>query len=203
PAEWSEKLAKTPPLLVLQRGFRNPKSDELTWERLSPGHYSVRTEVRESEPVRGAVQIGSSALPFGPIVAGASAEWQFDRDRVSELRATSRTSGGGELLELTDAWRKPPAPGYEPIRNWFFLAALLLFLFEAFVTRTGWKLPFFQGRENVRKIAKEEKRRSNLAEKPASSEPDSSPPPSSESEADPQEDSKNRRNRFSRAKKRQ
>jgi uncharacterized membrane protein len=203
PAEWSEKLAKTPPLLVLQRGYRNPESDELTWERLSPGHYSVRTEVRESEPVRGAVQIGASALPFGPIVAGASAEWQFDRDRVSELRETSRTSGGGELLELTDAWRKPPAPGYEPVRNWLFLAALLLFLLEAFVTRTGWRLPFFRGREVVRKITKEEKRRSPFTGKPPSPEADSAPPPSSEPEPASREDSQNRRNRFSRAKKRQ
>lgn len=208
--EWSERFAESPPRLVLQRGYRDPTPDELTWERLAPGHYSLRTDLKESEPVRGAVQIAGAAIPFGPVVAGSSAEWNFDSDRVSELRETARTSGGGELLDLTDAWRKPPAPSSESIRDWFFAAALLLFLLEAFVTRTGWKLPLPTRKQAGEQIAKEQKRATKAQPVPiAGTEPEKAEsPPAAEpasktTKADSGEASQKRRSRFSRAKKRQ
>lgn len=138
---WSNTFAGVPPRLVLQRGTGGSPAEPLTWERLAPGHYSARTGLKESEPVRGAVQISGSALPFGPVVAGSALEWEFNHERVLELKETARTSGGGEILDLSQAWRKPAASGMTPIREWFFLAALLVFLLEIFATRTGWSLP--------------------------------------------------------------
>ena len=85
--------------------------------------------------------MAGTAIPFGPVTVGSGGEWKFDRDRVTELRETARASGGSELLDLSKAWRKPPAPGYESIRHPLLIAALLLFLLEALVTRTGWRLP--------------------------------------------------------------
>jgi len=139
--EWESRFTNSPPKVMMQRGFREGKSEELIWERLSPGHYQVTTRLNEGAPARGAVQVAGGALPFGPVTVGSGSEWKFDRDRVTELRETARASGGSELLDLSKAWRKPPAPGYESIRHPLLIAALLLFLLEALVTRTGWRLP--------------------------------------------------------------
>lgn len=142
--EWESRLAGSPPRVMMQRGFREGKSEELVWERLSPGHYQVTTTLNEGAPARGAVQVAGAAIPFGPVTVGSGSEWKFDRDRVTELRETARASGGSELVDLSKAWRKPPAPGHESIRHPLLVAALLLFLLEALVTRTGWRLPQVQ-----------------------------------------------------------
>lgn len=197
---WAQKFAATPPRLLVKRGSGGSSSENLTWQRIAPGHFTVRTELRESEPLRGAVQVGDQALPFGPVVAGSALEWQFDPDRVSELEETSRTSGGGELLDLSEAWRRPDAISFNSIREWFFLAALLLFLAEALVTRTGWTLPQWTAKTIPSKQPRRSPKRAREAEKEEIPEPEtvksepivSSPPTSKAS----------RQSRFQKAKKR-
>lgn len=142
---WESRFAANPPRIVLQSGYRDGKRSELVWERLAPGHYSVSTSLEEGIPVRAALQAGGTAIPIGPVLSGSDSEWQFDDERIAELRETSRSSGGEERLDLTKAWREPPDPGEEPVRTPLLLGVLLLFLFEAFVTRTGWGLPRFSG----------------------------------------------------------
>ncbi|MEZ5433785.1 MAG: hypothetical protein R3F31_21995 [Verrucomicrobiales bacterium] len=65
--------------------------------------------------IRGAVQLGKVALPFGPLVLGSSHEWAFDKERVNELRAISSSSGGRELLDLSKAWLRPVHRDYSGI----------------------------------------------------------------------------------------
>lgn len=149
--EWEPKFAGAPPKIRLQKGFEKTEATDLVWERVAPGHYQVVTSLEEGEPVRGAIQVAGAAIPFGPLSPGTGAEWEFDPERISELRETSRASGGEALLDLRSAWRKPPAPESTPIRSWFLTLAMLLFLFEAFVTRTGWKLPVRRSTPRVKK----------------------------------------------------
>lgn len=138
---WESRLSTSPPRVVLQNGYRDGLRRELTWERLAPGHFSVTTSLEESTPIRAAIQVGGTALPVGPVVVGSGAEWRFDRERVSELRETATASGGGELVDLTKAWRRPSDPGLEPVFLPLVAAALVIFLLEALITRTGWQLP--------------------------------------------------------------
>ena len=140
---WESRLSTTPPRVVLQSGYRDGKRRELTWERVAPGHYSVTTALEESKPIRAALQIGGVALPIGPVVVGSGAEWRFEKERLAELRETATASGGGELVDLAKAWRRPSNPGLEPIFLPLVAAALVLFLLEALITRTGWRLPRF------------------------------------------------------------
>jgi len=144
-AEWGARFAEHPPELVVEHGFRSDRTEPAVWERLSPGHYAATLEMRGSIPLRGSVKLGGGALPFGPVTATTDAEWQFDPERLAELRETARTSGGGERLDLTQAWRKPESPTAESVRRWFFGAALAVFLLEALVTRTGWQMPPLPG----------------------------------------------------------
>ena len=91
--------------------------------------------------VRGAVKVGGQAIGFGPAIVGTSTEWAFDEARVEELRRVSLASGGRELLEMSQAWRSPTVSRFTDFSVWLFIITLLLVLFEAFVTRTGWKMP--------------------------------------------------------------
>ncbi|MCB1066334.1 MAG: VWA domain-containing protein, partial [Verrucomicrobiae bacterium] len=140
-AEWSDRFASKPPRVVLARGENADRSTELTWERLAPGHFSVRTDLKEGELIRGAVQLGETALPFGPVVVGTSTEWAFDAERVAELRSTSAISGGRELVELSEAWKKPERKDFTSIQPWLLVILLGLILADALVTRTGWQMP--------------------------------------------------------------
>ena len=137
-------------------------------------------------------------------MAGAAAEWTFDEARLEELRETATTTGGGELLDLTDAWRKPPSPGYESVKAWFLIAALLLFLMEAFATRTGWRLPVYnpsklKSPKPSKEGAAQEEEQAPAEEKPEPNPESVAPPPPKEEEID---DAASRRSRFNRAKKR-
>ena len=202
--EWATRFSESPPEMVLSRGRQGDESETLTWERLSPGHYSITTNLRENEPVRGALKIAGAAIPFGPVVAGSSAEWKFDPARVAELRETSRTTGGSEILDLANAWRKPPSPGFESVKHWFLAVALLLFLFEAYATRTGWKLPT-RGAISLNRFNRTVPKQNSGEDVASKEEPDPALVPSETKPAPkpaPKSDKKTRKSRFSRAKKR-
>lgn len=139
--EWEPRLRAKAPRVVLAHGLRADSQHELAWERVAPGHFQASTELPEGEMVRGAVQVGGQAVSFGPAIVGTSTEWAFDESRVEELRRVSQTSGGRELLEMSQAWRSPTVPRFTDLSVWLLILVLLLVLWEAFVTRTGWKLP--------------------------------------------------------------
>ncbi len=144
--QWEAAFAATPPLIVLAEGARAEVKRELTWRRLSPGHYSVRADLGEGQLVRGVIQAGKHTLPFGPVAVGRNAEWAFDAKRLEELRQTSLLSGGRELLDLKSAWKSPPALEWTDLRHGLLVLALVLMLADALVTRLGWKLPRWNAR---------------------------------------------------------
>jgi len=204
PTEWSGKLANRPPGIVMTQGFGNGERIHEVWQRLAPGHYSARRSLRQGEPWRGAVQVEGAAIPFGPIALGSDAEWQFDNARVAELRETSRASGGSEILDLTQAWRKPNNPETSPIRSWFLALATVLFLLEALATRTGWRMPEWAPASAFTRAIKQ---RRSAGPKPTRPAKTATPPqPLSDPIAEPapamEDPAEKRRQRFDRAKKR-
>ena len=139
--EWMQRFATEPPRIRLLENRDTSAPYELAWKRVSPGHFSVTRELEEGIVIRGAVQAGPHGIPFGPIAVGSSAEWAFDPERLSELREISRLSGGRELLDLSKAWLRPPATYASDLRLPLLLAILVLVLFEALISRMGWRLP--------------------------------------------------------------
>ncbi|MCB1091694.1 MAG: hypothetical protein KDL87_09190, partial [Verrucomicrobiae bacterium] len=204
--EWSDRFATRPPRVALARGQGADRTTELTWERLAPGHFSVRTDLKEGELVRGAVQVGETALPFGPVIVGTSTEWAFDPERVAELRATSEISGGGELLELSEAWKKPERKDFATIQPWLLSLLLLLVVVEALATRTGWQMPEWALARQ--KFAHRPKTAKAKAPTPSSDPGESAkpePPPlpavtAEEPEKTAEDTTKERKSRFTRAK---
>ncbi len=87
--------------------------------------------------MRGAVRVGATTLPFGPVTVSGSAEWSFDRARLEELRALSARSGGRERLDLADVWKAPRAAMWRELRAWALLAWIGLFIADAALSRLG------------------------------------------------------------------
>lgn len=145
--EWAETFSKDPPeiKIIEESGVAGGRSvRDLQWKRIAPGHYSLAYELEEGAVVRGAVRVGSQAVPFGPLVVGASAEWAFDSDRVSELRQVAVKTSGRELLDLSDAWLRPELERSSDLRTSFVIILLVVLLFDALITRIGWSMPKFQ-----------------------------------------------------------
>jgi hypothetical protein len=209
---WFQRLA-VPPRIFLATGSRSGEEavQEVTWERMEPGHYRARAQLEPRVPVRGAVQAGDLAIPFGPIVVGGSPEWTLDASRIEELRAVSRQSGGEDRVNLSEAWRQPVRRKMASIQPWLLVLALGLVLGDALATRLGWtwKLPRpadRRGREERRRgpaAAPDAYRaRNENAGEPGESRsgaaaPSESPDPAATDE-DP--DGARRRSRFDRAK---
>lgn len=196
--DWSQKLAAVPPKVRLQDDNGSPAFDA-TWRRIAPGHFSLTRDLAEGSTIRGAVQVGGHALPFGPISVGSSVEWAFEPEPLAELRAASNQTGGRELLDLSKAWLRPPFIAETNLRLPLGILLVLLVLAEALLTRTGWKLPQLSLPHHapVQKLPRPAKVKKPAPEAPAplSADPTSTTPnfPSEAAESD-------RRSRFQRAK---
>ncbi|MES2661221.1 MAG: vWA domain-containing protein [Verrucomicrobiota bacterium] len=139
-ALWGQKLSAMPPKVRLQDDAGGATMD-LPWRRIAPGHFSLTRDLDEGSIVRGAVQVGGNALPFGPLSVGSSVEWAFEPERLTELRAVANQTAGRELLDISKAWLRPPFVAETSLRLPLGIALVLLVLVEALLTRTEWKLP--------------------------------------------------------------
>ncbi len=139
-ATWEERLAVSTPQVLVADGATG-QARPLVWERMEPGHFHAASPLVAGQWLRGAVQVGDHAIPFGPVAAGINPEWMLDRQRVAELQNVARLSGGGERINLDKVWQAPRQLEFYDVRPWLLAALLLTFLAEAFCTRIGWQLP--------------------------------------------------------------
>ncbi|MDQ8189615.1 vWA domain-containing protein [Roseibacillus persicicus] len=204
--EWTERFSQSPPTIKMLDGYGGGEPYEVTWKRLAPGHFTLTRELEEGSVVRGSIQAGRHALPFGPLAVGSSTEWTFDADRLAELRAASAATGGRELIDLSKAWLRPPASYATDLRIPLIVIALLLMLLDALISRMGWTLPQFalpQGK--VVKTREVTQASTTPTSESASAKPTSRPLPdetSSSTGAPPPTSPTGRTSRFDRAKRR-
>ncbi|WP_411827824.1 VWA domain-containing protein [Luteolibacter sp. AS25] len=151
--EWGERLGKTPPTVKLQEEAGGDVF-ELAWRRIAPGHFSLSRDLKEGSVVKGAIRVAENAIGFGPLSVGTSVEWAFEPERVSELRQVSFETNGRELLNLEEAWLRPPSVTASSLSIPLGIFLLCLILLDALITRTGWKLPVFVKREKRAKVAR-------------------------------------------------
>lgn len=205
PELWADRLSTSPPKIRMLESGLGEGSYEVPWRRIEPGHFAVSRDLEEGSVVRGAVQLGNHALPFGPLTVGSSVEWAFEPDRLAELRAVAGQTGGRELLDLSEAWLRPPHDHEVSLRLWLAITLLTLLIFEALVTRTGWQMPL----PSLPNLARSEKRTSPAKPtKPRPNTPTPTPEPKKaeapeikpKSPAPTDDDASNRRSRYLRAK---
>jgi hypothetical protein len=133
-----EVMAAGLPSIVLAHGEGGVEPISLRWERLAPGNLRATRSLVPGLIARGAVQLGASVLPFGPIVVGGEIEWDFDPAKPADLLRVAKASGGRELDDLGQAWQRPPSEsGGRGLRSLLALGMLLCILGDALVSRTG------------------------------------------------------------------
>jgi len=202
--EWAEKFNNAAPGIKIIKGEHGGESYEVPWKRISPGRYSVTRDLEEGTLIRGSVQAGNHAIPFGPIIVGSSTEWAFDSDRLAELKTLSQQTGGRNLTDLSQAWLRPPRTHYADLRLPLGLALLIFVLLDALITRTGWKFPELGLAEKRQRTKKENTHTDNeLPTITPFSEPTSvkTTESNTEEKSSSASSSTDRQSRFSRAKK--
>ena len=138
--KWENNISKTPPK-IKTINQANSEISEHTWERLEPGRYRTNIKSDGKQLLRGVIQVGKNAIPFGPIVFGENAEWRFDRGSLIELESLSQESGGKKRLDLASTWESPRKKSARDLRLWYLTLALLLFIIDALLTKLGKELP--------------------------------------------------------------
>ncbi|MEM9080049.1 MAG: VWA domain-containing protein [Verrucomicrobiota bacterium] len=201
--EWTPKFAANPPRVRILENSDGASTYDVTWKRLAPGHFTLVRDFEEGAVIRGSVQAGTHALPFGPIAVGSSTEWTFDPNRLAELRSTSSATGGRELLDLSKAWLRPPATYTSDLRLPLAIATLIFILLDALISRMGWTLPTFHLPKLEAAPATSPTIASNGSAKPQTPKPEpATKSPPEESLPPPSPPTSTRSTRFSRAKRR-
>jgi hypothetical protein len=199
PEKWSDTFWQSPPRIRLMTQASEDAID-VPWRRIAPGQYSLTRDFEEGSVIRGAIQIGPHAIPFGPITVGSSVEWAFDTDAVKELRDATRSTGGRELIDLGDAWLRPTMIQDRSLQIPLLLGTLAMFLLEALTTRTGWAMPKWQ--KNALPPLPKRPRLPKVSRSKLAKAPESSPPPAKTESAPTNVDvaDQARRQRFQKAK---
>lgn len=193
--EWGNRLAETPPVIRLSDG-ETKAGYEVMWKRIAPGHFSLSHDLEEGALVRGSAIVGEYSLPFGPFTAGSGVEWAFDPEKIRELRHLGAVTGGRELLDLAQAWKRPEVDRVSDFRIWIAIALMVCVLTDALVTRAGW--PLFQ-REAKEGAPANVKLKMPISKGPKT---DSRELQAKAADKPTQADAQSRRSRFDRAKRR-
>ena len=138
---WEKVLSVHSPKLVIFADEENGEQS-VAWERLRPGHFRTRVNLPFSRALRGVVQIDRQGIPFGPISVGKSPEWDFNAQRIVEIKSLSKSSGGQEVVELAQVWNAPRAVQRLFLTPYLICAFLLIFLIEALLSRLGKRISF-------------------------------------------------------------
>lgn len=194
--DWARRLAEDPPRLKLAVESDSTTVRDLPWQRISPGEFTAAFDLQENDVVRGAIQAGGHTAGFGPLALGVSAEWAFENERLEELQTVSRATGGRELVDLAQAWLKPPVAQRMDLRLPLCIAVMLFLLLDAWQTRWQWtwkKRALAEDDFDTVPLPKPSRKTKAAKEKPVVPE---IPPAAAEEEAD----AARRRSRFAKAK---
>lgn len=148
---WTTRIAQGPPTAVLAESGgagAGVSTRPVVWEKIEPGRFRASVELAAGKVARGAVRVGTTGLPFGPLAVSGAEEWAFDRSRVTELQQLSARSGGQQRLDLAEIWKAPRPATWRPVRAWVLALWALVFVAEAALTRLG--IPLRRGRAGAR-----------------------------------------------------
>ncbi len=137
---WTTRIARTAPTALLAEsgaGAAGATARPLVWEKIEPGRFRASAALAPGRVARGAVRVGATSLPFGPLAVSGAEEWAFDRARVVELQQLSLRSGGEQRLDLAAIWQAPRPAAWRPLRGWVLALWALVFVGDAALTRLG------------------------------------------------------------------
>jgi len=137
---WESVFALSPPALHTVSAA-NPETRAHVWRRMRPGLFSTEIPLRGQDQLRGALQVGEGAIPFGPVSAPVGAEWAFDPAMPRALQQLSQLSEGVNRLDLATVWQAPRRVTPRSIRSPLLILLLFVFLTEATLARLEGQRP--------------------------------------------------------------
>ena len=143
------RLAERMPEISLElSGKESSRTQNGIWEHLQPGIFQCSFPLPHGVMARGAVRIGGSVIPFGPVSQQVDPEWAMPPESGNAFLDLVNRTGGRERMDLPSIFREP-RPGtslqLRPILLW---SACVLLVLDALFTRTG-LLPRGQPRQRV------------------------------------------------------
>jgi len=154
--DWSQIFSQDSPEMVLKEDGSAPRI--FAWERLGPGHYSLSQDLTEGALVQGVVKAGKFTFPFGPLKVAGNTEWIWQPERIESLRNLSQSTGGRELVDLSQAWNRPKERGGLSLVPYGVVLLLFLIIIEAWETQAGFQFKGFQGFRRLKKVGSDEVR---------------------------------------------
>lgn len=130
--DWAQAHPDSAPTILYQQlGTEAPQ--RALWERISPGHYRAHLPLKGGHPYLGAVQWGTTHLPFGPFGLQRNPEWETRPHMLYALRDAAQTSAGGQLNLFENIWQGHSSRHPQSLRPWLLIALAVCFIAEA-----GW-----------------------------------------------------------------
>lgn len=141
-AEWRERVLRGPTRLW-SYNQADQEIVETPWATINTSSMRTTIRLKPKEQLRGAIEVGSVRIPWGPVLLPMSAEWELSDERVRELKRVATDSGGRELVDLASVWSSPRALSRFSLVPPLLILLIFLVLTDALLTRLGRKLPSF------------------------------------------------------------
>lgn len=107
------------------------KTQNGIWEHLQPGVFQCSFPLPPGSIARGAVRIGNSVIPFGPVNLQTAPEWVMPIKAREAFLDMVRRTGGKERMDLPSIFQE-----FRPVSS-LQLGAVILIVLNALFTRTG------------------------------------------------------------------
>lgn len=132
------RLAERMPEVSMEfSGKEGSRTQNGIWEHLQPGVFQCSFPLPHGVMARGAVRIGNSVIPFGPVSQQVDPEWAMPpAAREAFLDLVSRT-GGRERMDLPSIFQEPRPGTSLQLRPFLLWGACALLVLDALFTRTG------------------------------------------------------------------
>lgn len=132
------RLAERMPEISMDfSGKEGSRTQAGVWEHLQPGVFQCSFPLPHGIMARGAVRIGNSVIPFGPVNHQVDPEWTMPpAAREAFLDLVNRT-GGRERIDLPSIFQEPRPATSLQLRPFLLWGACILVVLDALFTRTG------------------------------------------------------------------
>jgi len=132
------RLAERMPEISLELSSKEG-SRELNgiWEHLHPGVFQCSFPLPHGAMARGAVRIGNSVIPFGPVNQQVDPEWAMPPEARNAFLDLVNRTGGRERMDLTSIFQETRPDTSLQLRPLLLWGTCVLLVLDALFTRTG------------------------------------------------------------------
>ncbi len=132
------RLAERMPEISLELSSREgSRVQNGIWEHLYPGVFQCSFPLPHGAMARGAVRIGNSVIPFGPVNQQVDPEWAMPPEAKNAFLDLVNRTGGRERMDLPSIFQETRPDASLQLRPLLLWGICVLLVLDALFTRTG------------------------------------------------------------------